>query len=214
MGPTLYSRIIQLGPCSRTWRAVGVPCLAISLAGCATLLGGGPGGGGPVFFDPQPQPSLETEALRDVRYRRFASNDSLNASEWTEEPSIWPLDHPQRHVISRYGPRGRRNKMHNGIDIKAPRGTPIVASADGVVTYAGRRRGYGNVVEVDHGNGLETIYAHLNEIGVQEGVDVLQGEILGTVGATGNATTPHIHYEVRVDQQPHDPWLFLPAVEE
>ena len=79
------------------------------------------------------------------------------------------MEHPERIVISRFGPRGRNNKMHNGIDIKAPVGTPVVATADGVVTYAGVRSGYGKVVEIDHGDGLESLYAHLDEISVPEG---------------------------------------------
>lgn len=124
------------------------------------------------------------------------------------------MEHPERIVISRFGPRGRNNRMHNGIDIKAPVGTPVVATADGVVTYAGVRSGYGKVVEIDHGDGLESLYAHLDEISVPEGAQVLQGEIIGLCGDSGNASTAHVHYEVLIDKQPYDPWLFLPAIEE
>ena len=104
--------------------------------------------------------------------------------------------------------------MHNGIDIKAPKGSLIVATADGQVKFAGVRSGYGNVVEIDHGDGVESVYSHMDTIEVAEGTTLLQGEIVGTVGATGNASTPHIHYEVRIDGQCYDPWLFLPAVDE
>ncbi len=189
--------------------------LLLGLAGCGTLSTGGSGSdAGPVRFDPMPAKSVQTQSLRDVRFRRFATTEGHNQSEWTQEPSIWPVEHPHRLVISRYGPRGRHNDMHNGIDIKAPSGTPLVATADGQVTFAGIRRGYGNVVEISHGDGVESVYGHMETIEVAEGATVLQGEIIGTVGATGNASTPHVHYEVRIDGQQYDPWLFLPAINE
>jgi len=183
------------------------------LPGCKTLSSVGLGDGdGPVRFDPMPPRSVQTQTLKDVRFRRFASNEGHNQSEWTQEPSIWPLEHPHHLVISRYGPRGR--DLHKGIDIKAPKGTPIVATADGQVSFAGIRSGYGNVVEISHGDGVESVYGHMDTIDVAEGTIVLQGEIIGTVGDTGNASTPHVHYEVRIDTQCFDPWLFLPAVDE
>lgn len=188
-------------------------CFSAGLVGCGTTSGGASDLGRPVVFDPMPPRSVQTKSLRDVRFRRFASNVGHNQSEWQSEPSIWPVEHPDREVISRYGPRGRNNKMHNGIDIKAPRGTPVVATADGQVSYAGMRRGYGMVVEIDHGDGVASIYGHLDSIDIAEGVSVLQGEVVGELGSTGNASTPHVHYEVHVDTESYDPWLFLPAID-
>lgn len=186
--------------------------LCLGFAGCGTFSGGGDGLGKPVRFDPMPPRSVQTQSLRDVRFRRFSPNEGHNQSEWSGEPSIWPVDHPDRIVISRYGPRGRANKIHSGIDIKAPRGTPVVATADGTVSYAGIRSGYGNVIEIDHGDGVASVYGHLDAIEVDLGIVVHQGEEIGRVGSTGNATTPHVHYEVHIDSQTYDPWLFLPAV--
>ena len=167
--------------------------------------------GGAVLFDPIPPTSVQTKLLRDVRFRRFAPAESHNQSEWTKEPSIWPVEHPDRLVISRFGPRGRKD--HKGMDIKAPEGTPIMAAADGHVTYAGIRSGYGNVVEIDHGGGVESVYGHMQTISVNVGDVLNQGDLIGTVGDTGNASTAHLHYEVLIDKESYDPWLFLPAIE-
>lgn len=88
------------------------------------------------------------------------------------------------------------SRMHKGADFAASTGTPILASASGRVTIAGRSGGYGNLVEIDHGKGLRTRYAHMHKIGVKKGQMVGQGDTLGTVGSTGLATGPHLHYEV------------------
>lgn len=186
--------------------------LAGTLAGCKTNSSGEEADPGkPILFDPVPPVSVQTKSLRDVRFRRFAPVEEHVPEEWTTEPSIWPLEHPERQVISRFGPRGQRD--HKGMDIKAPTGTPIVASADGEVTYAGTRSGYGLVVEINHGDGVGSLYAHLNEIQTEAGAVVRQGEEIGSLGATGNASTPHLHYEVLIDGEIYDPWLFLPAIQ-
>jgi len=181
-------------------------------AGCVTTGGRVDTAGAPVRFDPVPPQSVQTQSLREVRFRRFAAGESFVGSEWSTEPSIWPVAASESEVISRFGPRGRTRRMHHGIDIKALTGTPVVATADGEVTFSGRRSGYGNHVEMAHGDGVATAYAHLDEIFVNVGDVVPQGTPIGTVGSTGNASTPHVHYEVLIDGQPYDPWLFLPAV--
>lgn len=184
----------------------------LALVGCKTNASGeGADPGKPILFDPVPPVSVQTKSLRDVRFRRFAPAEEHVPEEWTTEPSIWPLEHPERQVISRFGPRGQRD--HKGMDIKAPTGTPIVASADGEVTYAGTRSGYGLVVEINHGDGVGSLYGHLNEIQIEAGAVVKQGDTIGTLGATGNASTPHLHYEVLIDGEIYDPWLFLPAIQ-
>jgi len=99
-------------------------------------------------------------------------------------------------------------KMHTGVDIAARYGTPIRASGDGVVIYTGWRGGYGRTIIVSHGNGLSTLYAHCSGIDVYEGRKVKQGDVIGRVGATGLATGPHVHFEVRVNGRCVDPMTY------
>jgi murein DD-endopeptidase MepM/ murein hydrolase activator NlpD len=103
-------------------------------------------------------------------------------------------------------------KMHSGIDIAAPKGTPIQVAGDGVVKFAGRQKGYGNVVIVEHADGKETFYAHADKIFVQEGQTVGVGTMIATVGSTGKSTGPHLHFEVRQNNQPVDPSKYLSKV--
>ena len=96
-------------------------------------------------------------------------------------------------------------KFHTGIDLRGSEGTPILAAADGVVRSAGTRGGYGNAVEIDHGNGVSTLYGHAAELEVKAGEHVHKGQQIGEVGMTGHATGPHLHFEVRVEGKPVDP---------
>ena len=119
-------------------------------------------------------------------------------------PSGWPLPGDVGVVSSSFGaPRGR--SRHQGVDFRAPRGTKVVATADGVVSFAGRSGAYGRLVVLDHGNGWETRYAHLHRIKVEKGDRVRRGRTLGTVGHSGNADGNHLHYEVRRGGVPIDP---------
>ncbi|HEY6133649.1 MAG TPA: M23 family metallopeptidase, partial [Rubrivivax sp.] len=102
---------------------------------------------------------------------------------------------------------------HRGVDYAAPTGTPVHSVADGVVEFAGRQSGYGNVVYVDHGNARSTVYAHLSRIDVSVGQRVERGRLLGAVGATGWATGPHLHFELRVAGEYQDPADLHLAVE-
>jgi murein DD-endopeptidase MepM/ murein hydrolase activator NlpD len=95
--------------------------------------------------------------------------------------------------------RRRRKKHHKGIDLKADRGTPVRAAGPGIVLTARRSKGYGRLVIIDHGLGLETRYAHLQRIRVKKGEFVPRGSIIGNVGSSGRATGPHLHFEVRQD---------------
>ena len=123
---------------------------------------------------------------------------------------IWPVNGA---VSSGFGKRGRRS-LHAGIDIPMPKGTSIRAARDGVIKLVASAksrsfRGYGNVVILDHGGGISTLYAHCLNIKVRQGQRVRQGEIIATVGRTGRATTNHVHFEVRVNGKPVDPIPFL-----
>jgi murein DD-endopeptidase MepM/ murein hydrolase activator NlpD len=99
--------------------------------------------------------------------------------------------------------------MHAGVDIPGPTGTPIYATADGIVATADRRGGYGNLVEVNHGKGIATRYGHLSKIVVAEGSRVTRGQLIGLMGSTGRSTGPHLHYEVRMDGRAVNPVPFL-----
>jgi murein DD-endopeptidase MepM/ murein hydrolase activator NlpD len=97
--------------------------------------------------------------------------------------------------------------MHKGVDFAVPKGTPIMASGDAVVASAGRNGSYGNIVVLRHAAGYSTAYAHMSRIakGVKPGIHVHQGEVIGYVGATGRATGPHLHYEVRLNDRAINP---------
>ena len=110
---------------------------------------------------------------------------------------------------SGFGPRHRR--MHSGLDIAAPRGTPIYTTADGVVTFSGRQRGYGIVVKIRHAFGFETVYAHLSRARVKVGQRVGRGDRIADMGSTGRSTGSHLHYEIRIDNKPVDPIKFIEA---
>ena len=118
---------------------------------------------------------------------------------------IWPVNGV---LTSGYGPRWGR--MHTGIDIGAPSGTPIKAAKAGEVIFTGWLGGYGNAVILDHGDGVATLYGHQSRIGCTEGQILNQGDILGFVGTTGHSTGNHLHFEVRVDAEPRNPRPYLP----
>ena len=104
-----------------------------------------------------------------------------------------------------------RPALHPGVDLVQPYGSTVKATGAGRVVHAGPMGGYGNMVEIDHGNGLATRYGHMSEVLVDEGQEVEAGATLGRLGSTGRSTGPHLHYEVRVDGEPVDPTRFLHA---
>ncbi len=130
-------------------------------------------------------------------------------------PSIWPVSGKlESGMGGRRNPFGGRGfEYHEGQDIDAVYGTPVMVAASGTVTIAGRERGYGNVIYVDHGAGLSTRYGHLSQIDVKIGQTVTRGQTIGLVGSTGRSTGPHLHYEVRINNQPVDPRQYLPGAE-
>jgi murein DD-endopeptidase MepM/ murein hydrolase activator NlpD len=116
----------------------------------------------------------------------------------------WPVAGP---VTSGFGSRWGR--MHEGIDVGVGTGTAVHAAAAGTVVYAGWMSGYGNVVVIDHGNGLSTAYAHNSSLLVSQGTSVGQGAVVALSGNTGHSTGPHVHFEVRVNGAPVDPLGYL-----
>jgi murein DD-endopeptidase MepM/ murein hydrolase activator NlpD len=117
---------------------------------------------------------------------------------------IWPVSGP---VVSGFGMRWGR--LHAGVDIAAPSGTPIRAARSGTVALAGWMGGYGNYTCINHGGGVATCYGHQSSIGVSAGQSVKQGQVIGSVGCTGHCFGPHLHFEVRINGQPVDPMGYL-----
>ncbi len=139
--------------------------------------------------------------------------DSLSGhQDWLESlPSILPARGyiSSRFSSSRMHPVHHRPLPHEGMDIAAPAGSPIVATAKGRVTYTGRRNGYGLTVLIQHGFEYETLYGHASQILVRNGQEVERGEVIALVGRTGITTAPHVHYEVRQNGRPIDPHRFV-----
>jgi murein DD-endopeptidase MepM/ murein hydrolase activator NlpD len=125
-------------------------------------------------------------------------------------PAIWPT---KGWLTSRFGSRispftGRR-QFHSGIDIAGRRGTDVIASARGVVRYAGKRGPLGNTVIIDHGYGVRTHYGHTDEILVKPGEEVERGQVIATLGNTGRSTGPHLHYTIEVKGKPVNPLNYI-----
>ena len=120
--------------------------------------------------------------------------------------TVYPVEGRVSSVFgNRKDPINGSHRHHNGLDIAAPEGTAIQSVRDGVVSFSGDRGGYGNLVIVDHGDGLETRYAHCAELRVEEGQRVQSGDTIATVGSTGRSTGPHLHLEARKEGAPVDP---------
>ncbi|MBN2537729.1 M23 family metallopeptidase [candidate division WOR-3 bacterium] len=158
----------------------------------------GVGGGGDEPVEPQVE-----ELVRRVQFEQRSLDEIETALKDQQErlahlPSIWPV---RGWVTSSFGYRsdpftGRRN-MHDGIDIVAPYGTPVVAPAAGRVVYSGWKSNWGRVVEIDHGNGIHTFFAHLRSTSVEVGATVARGQQIGRLGSSGRSTGAHLHYGVK-----------------
>ena len=138
---------------------------------------------------------------------------AASISEWArlqEAPSLWPVEGRITGPFgSRIDPFNGEGAFHRGVDISAPYGSPVIAPADGVVSYADFMSGYGRTVVVDHGYGMSTRYAHLSSFAVTEGQHVLRGDRIGNVGMSGRSTGSHLHYEVWVHHTPVNPYKYL-----
>jgi murein DD-endopeptidase MepM/ murein hydrolase activator NlpD len=147
----------------------------------------------------------EEESLQEVRGYLDDRSSLMRAA-----PSVWPV---RGWLTSHFGwrsdPANTSRRVHTGLDISAPRGTPVIASGDGFVVFAGYHSAYGNLVVIDHGYGITTKYAHLSRIQTQSGHRVQRGDIVGRVGNTGRSTGPHLHFEVIQDGVPVNPGRFL-----
>ena len=195
------------------------------------------------FSTPNRQADADEQPLQDARRREVSLMNSMrrlqeqldllaryeaaNAEIVRHTPSVLPVPADQFVLTSPFGnrtsPFTRTSDFHKGLDLSAPIGTPIYATADGVVTFAGRYPisqsvnwwRFGNVVTINHANRFVTIYAHCDEVKVKAGERVKQGQVIATVGNTGWSTNAHLHYEIRSDLQkpgtyePIDPRIYI-----
>lgn len=156
---------------------------------------------------------------------RTTSNDSRESSRSSERSTAsssnetipspqfdWPVDEARMtRGFFLKDPRGRSRRPHLGIDLAAPRKTPIYASHSGTVIYVGREfRGFGRMIMIEGKGGWATLYAHLSKAKVKEGQSVRQGDLIGEMGRTGRATGVHLHFEIRKQSGPVDPLEYLP----
>jgi murein DD-endopeptidase MepM/ murein hydrolase activator NlpD len=152
---------------------------------------------------------LNNESL-EKKYGKAAIASSANLSN---NPYSWLVAHPlpNARISSNYGGRtmGGRAENHSGLDLAAPTGTPIYATGPGIVTKSGWGSGYGQYVEINHGNGYITRYAHASRLIASVGDNVTAGEHIANVGCTGRCTGPHLHYEVVKDGQRKNPSTYL-----
>jgi murein DD-endopeptidase MepM/ murein hydrolase activator NlpD len=125
-------------------------------------------------------------------------------------PNLWPVE---GQVTGSFGERidpfNGEGAFHSGVDISCPYGTPIIAPADGVITFADFMGGYGKMITMDHGHGITTRYGHLSGFAVTPGQHVHRGDTIGYVGLSGRSTGPHLHYEVRINDTPVNPYKSL-----
>ena len=167
--------------------------------------------GGPLF-----RLTTSANGTLDPRFERLglslARMNALNSS-LQRVPQTLPAS--LEFISSGFGYRSdpftHSGAFHPGLDFRGPIGSPIYAAAKGVISFAGQRSGYGNCVEIDHGNGLITRYAHMSAFRSHIGQPVAPGQIIGLIGSTGRSTGPHLHFEVRINDRPIDPRPFLEA---
>jgi len=149
--------------------------------------------------------------LLATSFQEAAESIAAHTQEMAAMPSIMPTMGflTSKFSFVRYHPILHENRPHEGIDITAAYGTKIIAPAAGRVIKVGYENGYGNLVAIDHGYGLETRYAHMSRWAVRVGQNVKRGDLLGYVGSTGLSTGPHLHYEVLRDGRAVDPLKFI-----
>jgi murein DD-endopeptidase MepM/ murein hydrolase activator NlpD len=167
------------------------------------------GSGGPDGAD-MADLEMSTSSL-EAQLRQLKDAFDKNQVRLASTPSGWPV---RGYITDGFGMRanpfgGGGTESHAGLDISAPFGTAINATADGIVIFAGYNGGYGNVVVLDHGYGVTTRFGHMSRIDVQVGDHVTRGKQIGAVGSTGRSTAPHCHYEVRLQDRAVNPMTYL-----
>jgi murein DD-endopeptidase MepM/ murein hydrolase activator NlpD len=159
--------------------------------------------------------ALRSSAMTGATTAGLGMGTTRQASlaEWvaaTTAPTLWPVQGPITGPFgARSDPFNGEGAFHAGVDISCHYGQPIMAPADGVVTYAGFYSGYGRMIVVDHGNGITTRYGHLSGFAVTDGQTLRKGQVIGYVGMSGRSTGAHLHYEVRIHDTPVNPHKYL-----
>ena len=185
-GAAILSVVIVLLLLTLTANPFGVSSNAVQMTAAAALR------------PPQSETPKSTGQTADDRHELDKPSPGDNI------PNGWPV---HGKVTSRFGTRrlGRRGEFHPGLDIAVPMGTDVAATASGEVVFASRQSGYGNLVIINHGNGVTTRYGHLSAISVTAGQQMSRGKTLGLSGNTGRSTGPHVHYEIRENGYPVNP---------
>jgi murein DD-endopeptidase MepM/ murein hydrolase activator NlpD len=158
---------------------------------------------------------LRTSALSGATMVGLTLGLTRNATtaDWfraNSAPNLWPVE---GQVTASFGERidpfNGEGAFHSGVDISSAYGSPVVAPADGVVTFSDLLGGYGRAIMIDHGNGISTRYGHLSGFAVTAGQHVHRGDVIGYIGTSGRSTGPHLHYEVRINDTPVNPYKYL-----
>src|SRR5271168_2804532 len=179
----------------------------------------------PAAFDQADNPSAQDAFDRSLeQYSFLKSNASVIAmsasglhlmpamafADSNYTPSIWPV---MGHITDSFGERldpfSGEGAFHTGVDVSSDYGAPVHVTADGIVTIAENHSGYGRLVVLDHGFGITTWYAHLSSFSAVPGTRIKRGEVIGYTGISGRSTGPHVHYEVRVNNAPVNPWRYM-----
>jgi Peptidase family M23 len=180
----------------------------------------------PVAFDTSDNPVTAQDAFdRSVEQFTFLKRNAaviaissgglrlmpeLHFADSSYTPSIWPvLGHITDGFGERLDPFSGEGAFHTGVDVATDYGAPVHATADGIVVTAENHAGYGRLVVIDHGFGITTWYAHLSSFSAIPGARIKRGEVLGYTGISGRSTGPHVHYEVRVNNAPINPWRYM-----
>jgi len=159
--------------------------------------------------------ALKTSALTGAATTGITLGLTRNVTteDWARAnaaPNIWPVEGPITGSFGeRIDPFNGEGAFHSGVDISSSYGQPVIAPADGVVTFADFMGGYGRALVMDHGHGISTRYGHLSNFAVAAGQYVHRGDVIGYVGLTGRSTGPHLHYEVRINDTPVNPYKYL-----
>jgi murein DD-endopeptidase MepM/ murein hydrolase activator NlpD len=180
----------------------------------------------PAAFDSSDNPVTAADAFdRSVQQYTFLKRNAaaiavsssglrlmpvMSFADSTYTPAIWPvLGHITDSFGERLDPFSGEGAFHTGVDVSADYGAPVHATADGIITIAENHAGYGRLVVIDHGFGITTWYAHLSSFSAIAGARVKRGEVVGYTGISGRSTGPHVHYEVRVNNAPVNPWRYM-----